>query len=68
MLNVSADQAVNYRKMLAKSDVHITVLGGGKTIQQEILKGDIDSFQRFLAADIPMEQMYPISFSLRLCC
>ena len=51
--------------MLAKSDVHITVLGGGKTIQQEILKGDIDSFQRFLAADIPMEQMYPISFSLR---
>lgn len=64
-VNVSADQAVNYRKMLAKSDVHITVLGGGKTIQQEILKGDIDSFQRFLAADIPMEQMYPISFSLR---
>ena len=45
-VNVSADQAVNYRKMLAKSDVHITVLGGGKTIQQEILKGDIDSFQR----------------------
>ena len=64
-VNVSVDQAVNYRKMLAKSDVHITVLGGGKTIQQEILKGDIDSFQRFLAADIPMEQMYPISFSLR---
>lgn len=64
-VNVSVDQAVNYRKMLAKSDVHITVLGGGKTIQQEILKGDIESFQRFLAADIPMEQMYPISFSLR---
>ena len=64
-VNVSVDQAVNYRKMLAKSDVHITVLGGGKTIQQEILKGDIESFQRFLAANIPMEQMYPISFSLR---
>lgn len=64
-VNVSVDQAVNYRKMLAKSDVHITVLGGGKTIQQEILKGDIDSFQKFLAADIPMEQMHPISFSLR---
>ena len=64
-VNVSVDQALTYRKMLAKSDVHITVLGGGKTIQQEILKGDIDSFQKFLAADIPMEQMQPISFSLR---
>ena len=38
-VNVSADQAVNYRKMLAKSDVHITVLGGGKTIQQGDFEG-----------------------------
>ncbi|MBW4777294.1 thiol-activated cytolysin family protein [Prevotella histicola] len=64
-VSVSADQSLHYRKVLANCDIRITVLGGGQTIQKEVLKGDIDSFQRFLNADIPMEQMSPISFSLR---
>ena len=64
-VDVSVDQALNYKKILAKSDIHITMLGGGKTIQQEVLKGELDGFQKFLSADIPMDQMHPISFSLR---
>lgn len=64
-IDVSAEQALTYRNILARSDIRITMLGGGKTIQHEVLRGDLDGFQKFLAADIPMEQMHPISFSLR---
>ena len=64
-VDVSAEQSMTYKSILAKSDIHITILGGGKTIQQEVLKGELDSFQKFLAADIPMSQMHPISFALR---
>ena len=42
-VSVSADQSLHYRKVLANCDIRITILGGGQTIQKEVLKGDIDS-------------------------
>lgn len=64
-VDISADLETHYRNILAKSDIRVLMFGGGKTLQQEVLKGDIDGFQKYLMADIPMEQMHPISFSLR---
>lgn len=34
------------------------MFGGGKTLQQKVLQGELDGFQRYLQADIPMEQIH----------
>ena len=64
-IDVSADVETRYKNILAKCDIRILMFGGGKTLQQKVLQGELDGFQRYLQADIPMEQMHPISFSLR---
>lgn len=54
-----------YKNILSKSDMHITILGGGSTLQREVTSANLDAVQRFLNQHVPINQLKPISFSLR---
>lgn len=45
--------------------MHVTMLGGGQTMQSEILNADLDAVKRFLNQKLPINEMHPVSFSLR---
>lgn len=62
--DVSADLATKYTETLSKSDINMTVVGGGNAIQSKVLKDGIDGIYEYMTADIPINEMTPISFQL----
>ena len=62
---VEGNDEVKYRKILSSCNMHVTMLGGGQTMQSEILNADLDAVKRFLNQKLPINEMHPVSFSLR---
>lgn len=62
---VDGNAEAKYKQILDKSDIHITMLGGGHTLQSEVTNANLDAVKRFLNQHTPINQLAPISFSLR---
>lgn len=62
---VDGNAEAKYKEILDKSDIHITMLGGGHTLQSEVTNANLDAVKRFLNQHTPINQLAPISFSLR---
>lgn len=63
-VDVSADLETKYTNTLSKSDVSMTILGGGNDIQSKVLTNGLESIYQYMTADIPMNEMAAISFAL----
>ena len=64
-VTIDANLETKYKNILSKSDIHITMLGGGATLQREVTNADLEAVKRFLDQHVPINQLQPISFSLR---
>ncbi|MGI6222134.1 MAG: thiol-activated cytolysin family protein [Prevotella sp.] len=64
-ISVEPELEVEYNKILKSSDISVTVLGGNKEYQNEVINGGLDAMQRFMEGHLPLSQMVPVSFSLR---
>lgn len=64
-VTIDANAETKYKNILSKSDIHITMLGGGATLQREVTNANLEAVKRFLDQHVPINQLQPISFSLR---
>ncbi|MBP3839077.1 MAG: thiol-activated cytolysin family protein [Prevotella sp.] len=64
-LEVPVELYTKYMNILSSSDIHITMLGVGESVQRDVLRGGVDALQKFIEAPMLMHQLHPISFSLR---
>ncbi len=64
-VTIDANAETKYKNILSKSDIHITILGGGATLQREVTNANLEAVKRFLDQHVPINQLQPISFSLR---
>lgn len=64
-VNLKIDLDQQYKKVLDESKINVTVIGGNAKVQNGPLVDGWEGFVRYMTKDIPMEQMTPISFSMR---
>lgn len=65
IVDINANDEVKYKKLLENSDIHITMLGGGQTLQNQVASANLDAVKTFLAQQVPFNQLHPVSFQLR---
>ncbi|WP_329903574.1 thiol-activated cytolysin family protein [Porphyromonas pogonae] len=54
-----------YKKVLEDSKINVTVIGGSASIHNEPLTNGWKGFLKFMTAKVPMQEITPISFSMR---
>lgn len=65
IVDIEANDEIKYKKILENSDIHITMLGGGQTLQNQVASANLEAVKTFLAQRVPFNQLHPVSFQLR---
>lgn len=64
-VDVNGQLESTYKRILARSEMRVTIVGGDSEKQTEVITGGLEAMTKFLNQHVPMEQMQPISFNLR---
>lgn len=64
-IDLKIDLESQYQRVLDESDIKVTIIGGGQGTQKMALNDGWAGFKEYMNRDVEMQELTPISFSLR---